>query len=286
MTKLTIEYYKLDFEIDGQLVIGSPDDNDEIKTNYWEKLIKEAYKHINDESSTYYLIDDSDKFIEFLEANDDYIFGILGKSDSLTPGTLRRVKNKEKVDVSELYLEKYNYFYLRKKDYSVNVIRNSQSPGFKKPFRDLLKNIKVERIKSIDVIRILDKNIKSKLNKIQEILNISMIFNQDSNTGDELLSLDDSFNLSNNNLIRANIRLDFKKQTISQDTKDLLTNDDKIKSDFEKLKIIGKGPLGEETIDVVDKWLIKSVEIELSDEDLINDNLDKIKEALKESFLN
>ena len=286
MTKLTIEYYKINFNIDQQLTIESSLNNDEIKNKFWKKLITKAEKHINDEHNPYYLIDDSDKFIEFLETDDEYIFGILGKSDSITSGTLKRVKNEEKVDVSELFLEKYNYFYLRSNDYSVNVIRNSQSPGFKKPFRDLLKNIKLDRIKNVDVTRVLDKNIKTKLNKMTEILNISMIFNQDSNTGDELLSLKDSFDLSNNNLIKANIKLDLKKQTIPKKSLDFFNNEDKIKSDFEKLKIIGTGPLGEETIDLVDRWLIKSVEIELRDEDVINDNLDKIKEALKESFIN
>src|SRR5699024_10480355 len=159
---------------------------------------------------SYYEIEDSDKFIEFIKVTDDYLFGILGKSDEVSKGILKRIKSNEKLEVSGLFLEKYNYFYLRRKDLTVNVIRNSQSPGFKYPFNLFINTNKTDKFKSISVTRLLDDGIESKINKIQNLVNVSMIFDNESNLGRDILSMRDSLSLSNNNLLKAKVSIKLK----------------------------------------------------------------------------
>ena len=286
MAKLTIEYFIIKCLIDDQLELTSPKTDAEVKQDFWNKIVAKANDCIKNTSSNYYTIKNSDNFIEFIEVDDNYIFGILGKSDEVTAGILKRIRNKENVETGNLFLEKYNYFLLRREDYSVNVIRNSQSPGFKRPFTTFLSDIECHRMKNLNVVRKLDKDIDTKIKKMKTILEISMIFNQDSNIGNQLLSIKDTFDISNNNLIKASIQISLKNQPVSKELGYFLSENEQIKSDFEKLKIVGNSPEGKETIELVGQLLSKTIEIEIEDDDVIKNKLDKIKKALEESFSN
>lgn len=286
MAKLTVEYYKINYNLNNQLSFVEPNDEKEVLNNLWNNIYKLGNNYIKMDEPSYYDIEDSDKFIEFIEVTDDYLFGILGKSDEVSKGILKRIKNNGKLEVSGLFLEKYNYFYLRRKDLAINVIRNSQSPGFKYPFNLFINSNKTDRFKSMSVTRLLDEGIESKINKIQNLANISMIFDNESNLGRDMLSMKNSLFLSNNNLLKANISIKLKNEVVSDELKDLMLSEDRIKSDFEKFEITANTPDGQQTIELVNRWLVKSVEIDFDDEDLIEDNLVKIKEALEESFIN
>lgn len=286
MAKLTIEYFIIKCLIDDQLELTSPKTDAEVKQDFWNKIVAKANDCIKNTSSNYYTIKNSDNFIEFIEVDDNYIFGILGKSDEVTAGILKRIRNKENVETGNLFLEKYNYFLLRREDYSVNVIRNSQSPGFKRPFTTFLSDIECHRMKNLNVVRKLDKDIDTKIKKMKTILEISMIFNQDSNIGNQLLSIKDTFHISNNNLIKANIQISLKNQPVPKELECFLSENEQIKSDFEKLKIVGNSSEGQETIELVGQLLSKTIEIEIEDDDVIKNKLDKIKKALEESFSN
>lgn len=286
MAKLKIEYYKLNFTINNQLVINEPDNDIELKNKFREKIINESNKYIKNEESEYLIIDDSDNFIEFLESNDDYVFGILGKSDEVTKDILKRIKNKENLDVSGLFLEKYNYFYVKKDNFEINVIRNSSSPGFKRPFNIFLNNLKLDRIEYVNVTRVLDENINHKIKRMKSLLSLNFIFDEGSNLADNFLSLNDVFNISNSNLYKASVNVKFKNEAISPQLESFLLSEDRIKSDFKKFEIEADGQDGQETLELVGRWLTKSIDIELEDKDLLNDNLSKIKEALEKSFIN
>ncbi|MCI7238711.1 MAG: hypothetical protein MR512_03655 [Anaerococcus sp.] len=73
---------------------------------------------------------------------------------------------------------------------------------------------------------------------------------------------------------------------VSNDFIELLLNEEAIKSDFEKFEVIANTEEGEQTIELVDRWLVKSIEIDLEEDDVLKDNLNKIKEALVKSFIN
>lgn len=286
MTRLTIEYYRIEYRIDNQLSLFDSSYKVNVLEDFWTDIVEIANKYIDNAEYEYYEIADSDKFIEFIEATDDHIFGILGKSDEVSKGVLKRIRSKEEIEISGLYLEKYNYFYLRKKDLAINVIRNSQSPGFRQPFKKFINSANNYRFKVLSVIKVIDKNIDAKIGKIQSLLDINMIFNSESNIGYELLSIKDSFNLSSNNLIKATVNLKLKNEAVSNDFIELLLNEEAIKSDFEKFEVIANTEEGEQTIELVDRWLVKSIEIDLEEDDVLKDNLNKIKEALVKSFIN
>lgn len=286
MARLTIEYYKINYHLNNQLSLLRPNNEKDILDNLWNDISKTANKYKDNPEYEYYVIENSDKFIEFIEITDDYIFGILGKADEVSKGILKRIKSKEEKEVSGLFLEKYNYFYLKKKNLSISVIRNSQSPSFKNPFNKFINLAKTESFKTLNVIKVIDKNIDSKIGKIRSLLNINMIFDSESNIGWELLSFNNIFHLSNNNLIKANVNLKLKNEVVTEDLVELMKNEETIKSDFEKFEVIANTEEGEQTIELVERWLIKSIEIELEDDDLMKDNLHKIKEALEQSFIN
>lgn len=283
MARLTIEYYKINYGLDNQLTLFDSDNENEVLDSFWNNIYNISNDYVN--NPNYYEIEDSDKFIEFIEITDDYLFGILGKSDEVSKGILKRIKSKGQHEVSGLFLEKYNYFYMRKKDLTVNVIRNSQSPGFKKPFNTFINTYKTDRFKYINITRILDNNIDSKIKKIQNLVNISMVFDNESNLGSEMLSMKNSFDISNNNLLKANISIKLKNEVVSKELEEFMLSEDRVKSDFEKFEITANTSDGQQAIELVNRWLIKTVDIDLDDDDLMEDNLDKIKEALEQSFI-
>lgn len=281
----SIEFYRVAIYIDGQLSLLDSIDNKEVEKNYWSSVEK-SITH-NNVKKDYFVIKDSNFFIEFLEFNNDYIFGILGKSDQIKEGVLQRVYNEQNVDITGLYLEKYCYFYLRRSDKLISVLKNNQITSFRKYFSSFLKEFVSDRITSLEILRVQDRDIKSKIWKMTKLANISLVFDQDSIAGDQLLSLKDSLHLSNTNLSTVKVDIKFKNKSISPDFQSLLQNDEKIKSDFKRFKVSGQGSDGEdETFELVEQWLTKRIDINIDDDDLIQDNLKIIKEALESSLPN
>lgn len=281
----SVEFYKVVTYIDGQLSLFDTEDDRKVESNYWSLVNKSINEKYLDKD--YFIIKDSKFFIEFIEANDEYIFGILGKSDQIKEDILQRVYNENDVDITGLYLETYCYFYFRRSDKFISVLKNYQIPSFRKYFSSFLNKFLSDRITSMEVVRVQDKDIKNKIIGMTKLANINLVFDQDSIVGDELLSLKDSLYLSNTNLSKVTLDIKFKNKPISPDFQSLLQNDEKIKSDFKKFKVTGQGPNGEdETFELVEQWLTKSVDINIDDDDLIQDNLSIIKEALEISLPN
>lgn len=280
----SVEFYKIEFYINGQLSLLQSDDDVNLKEEYWQNV----YESIKNDylNKDYYIIEDTNFFIEFKESNENCIFGILGKSDQIKNGILQRVYNENNTDITGLYLEKYCYFYLRKSDLYISVLKNYQVPSFSKKFSSFLKSYinPSNRIESVEVIRVLDKEIKTKIFNSTEILNLNLVFSKDSTADKELLPLRQSFDLSNSNMVKGSINIKFNNQPISDTFKSYMENDEMIKSNYDKFKVVSDSPQGQETFEIVKGWLTKSIDIEIDDEDLIEDNLDIIKEALKSSL--
>lgn len=220
------------------------------------------------------------------------LFGIIGKSDQLTSGVLQRLKeNETEINISDLILEKFTYFYLNAHTNSVAVLSNSQAPKFQSHFCTFLKQITPSDLQSIidiSVYPMLDENFLENLNKIKEVLSVDLEFANTSNLGMELLNLRDAFYVSQNKPVKIKLSLQAKSgasiglnNLFFTKLKESLHSAE-MRSNFSKVQVIAENESGEQMIiDGINQILRKKISIHLEDEYLRNqNNLQAIKEAL------
>lgn len=283
----TTEFYKINIARPDQADIDSYTLTDNEFNNACINLIKDRAKNLaqDDESSAEF----RDNFIEIYESNEFGAFGIVGKSNSVERGLMKRIKNKEgkEIEATEFLVENLRYFYIKYSDLRISIIRNYQAPQVKELFTNFISTAISSKFKDAIVLinPVIDMNVNDKINKWKELSKVSMKFNSESQLINQAVGLDTLFNYSNSNIISSSVEIRFKNQIISDKFKDFISDEGNL-SNFDKLEISGDTSDSEETIELIKKHLIRKVDLDLSDEELTkaNEYLDKIKKALIESF--
>lgn len=283
----TTEFYKINIARPDQADIDSYTLTDNEFNNACINLIKDRAKNLaqDDESSAEF----RDNFIEIYESDEFGAFGIVGKSNSVERGLMKRIKNKEgkEIEATEFLVENLRYFYIKYSDLRISIIRNYQAPQVKELFTNFISTAISSKFKDAIVLinPVIDTNVNDKINKWKELSKVSMKFNSESQLINQAVGLDTLFNYSNSNIISSSVEIRFKNQIISDKFKDFISDEGNL-SNFDKLEISGDTSDSEETIELIKKHLIRKVDLDLSDEELTkaNEYLDKIKKALIESF--
>lgn len=284
------EFFKISFIFPNQVTMFTMSKNKEEHINDCIQSLQ-GYFEKNDDNHNIFHDKNSNNFIEVIEYSKPYVFGIIGKSDNVKKGIMKRVKNKEgeSLENTDLLLENYRYFALNTHNLYCSVIKNSAAPAFKLLFTNYITDILSEVLNrgfKITINNVYDNKIKTKVNKFTNLLELNLIFDNNSSLGSQLLSIDDLFKLSNSTLKKVNLSIDFKQQPLTDDFKKIITDDDLIKSNFKKFELVGdSSEASKETIELVEKLLTKNLKLDLKDNDLIGkESLDKIKKALQESL--
>lgn len=228
--------------------------------------------------------------IEIIDIKNDYLFGIIGKLEDLKDGVLKRFRSKEDVTIIEsneeeinLYIENYTYFYVRFIDLICAVLSNHSAPRFRTHFCNYLKSIVMPLcLENLNIVNVFDDNIDYKINRITDLSEIKLVFDDSSIIGNDLLDLTNTFHLSQSSLKEATINITFKMNPIKDETKKILKNTELVKTDFKKFEIIGTDENEEDIqVELVERILTKKVFIDIDEKYLKSSNdLDKIKEAL------
>lgn len=287
-----VEFYKIDYSF---LPVQSFNKDKVELNNIFIKNLNDTRFKKDVYEIKYYEHNDSIVVIELLEINDEFIFGIIAKFEDLKNGPLKRLREKEGNEVLEselsklgLQLENYTYFFLCKETLYCSVLSNSSAPKFKTHFQNFLsENIDMTYLKDINVNIVLDDHIERKLNKLQNLSKLDIIFNDTSNMGKSLLELKNTFGVSQSLLNRARVTIDLKLLPLSEDTRSIFTKLFKSKSEFEKLELTGFDQ-DENIIDMelVERILLKKVDINIDDNQLISSkDLEEIKKALEGSLI-
>lgn len=232
---------------------------------------------------------DDGTFIEIISVDNSSIFGIIGKSQRIEESIMRRIKDKtgENIESTDFDIEDYRFFLFHTKSLRCAVIKNGTAPKFQRLFSNFLQKYKIPGISSVNAIPIKDENIKRKFSLFKEIGKINMIFTPTSTVQNQILSLENIFNISENNLISSNLSLTLKEQPVSNTLEVLVNNDDLIQNEFNKLEFVGINDQGkEDTLEFVKKLLTLNIEIDI-EKDILKYSeayFDQIKNALRESI--
>lgn len=283
----TTEFYKINIARPDQADIDSYTLTDNEFNNACINLIKDRAKKLvqDDESSAEF----RDNFIEIYESDEHGAFGIVGKSNSVERGLMKRIKNREgkEIESTEFLVENLRYFYINYSNLKISIIRNYQAPQVKELFTNFISTAINSKFKDAIVLinPVIDTNVNYKINKWKELSKVSMKFNSESQLKSQAVTLNTLLNYSNSNIVSSSVEIRFKNQVISDKFKNFISDEGNL-SNFDKLEISGDTSDSEETIELIKKHLIKKVNLDLSDEELTkaNEYLDKIKKALIESF--
>lgn len=283
----TTEFYKINIARPDQADIDSYTLTDNEFNIACINLIKDRAENLaqDDESSAEF----RDNFIEIYESDKHGAFGIVGKSNSVERGLMKRIKNREgkEIEATEFLVENLRYFYINYSDLKISIIRNYQAPQVKELFTNFISTAINSRFKDAIVLinPVIDTNVNDKINKWKELSKVSMKFNTESQLNSQAVDLSTLFNYSKSNIVSTSVEIRFKNQVISDKFKDFISDEGNL-SNFDKLEISGDTSDSEETIELIKKHLIRKVNLDLSDEELTkaNEYLDKIKKALIESF--
>lgn len=284
----TTEFYKINIARPDQADIDSYTLTDNEFNNACINLIKERTESLaqSDES----LAEFRDNFIEIYESDESGAFGIVGKSNSVERGLMKRIKNREgkEIESTEFLVENLRYFYINYSDLKISIIRNYQAPQVKELFTNFISTAINSKFKDAIVLinPVIDTNVNDKINKWKELSKVSMKFNSESQLKSQAVGLSTLLNYSKSNIVSSSVEIRFKNQIINDKFKDFISDEGNL-SNFDKLEISGDTSDSEETIELIKKHLIKKVNLDLSDEELTkaNEYLDKIKKALIQSFV-
>lgn len=284
----TTEFYKINIARPDQADIDSYTLTDNDFNIACINLIKERAESLaqSDESSAEF----RDNFIEIYESDESGAFGIVGKSNSVERGLMKRIKNKEgkEIEATEFLVENLRYFYINYSNLKISIIRNYQAPQVKELFTNFISTAISSKFKDAIVLinPVIDTNVNDKINKWKELSKVSMKFNSESQLKSQAVGLSTLLNYSKSNIVSSSVEIRFKNQIINDKFKDFISDEGNL-SNFEKLEISGDTSDSEETIELIKKHLIKKVNLDLSDEELTkaNEYLDKIKKALIQSFV-
>lgn len=291
--QVNLEYYKVLINVGNQrnfdnYALGT----DECIEQYVNSILTECNKYA-DESSIINFEDDG-SFIELLPNEEKKIFGIIGKSSEIKQGVLKRIKSSDgsSINKTDLNIENYKYFLFDTDSLTAVVMENSQYKAFQKPFTKFLESFNNDYSVVIKVERIIDQEIEAKINRMTTILDTEMEFSKNSMLTSQILSFENLFGLSNDDLSKVKINISVTNSPTENKLdkfKDFLKEKLKISKNFKTFKVTAKNEDNEsETIDLIKRYLTKTMTIELP-LDYLNDGAKKyfneIKKALSESLI-
>ena len=290
--QVNLEYYKVLINVGNQrnfdnYALGT----DECIEQYVNSILTECNKYA-DESSIINFEDDG-SFIELLPNEEKKIFGIIGKSSEIKQGVLKRIKSSDgsSINKTDLNIENYKYFLFDTDSLTAVVMENSQYKAFQKTFTKFLESFNNDYSVVIKVERIIDQEIEAKINRMTTILDTEMEFSKNSMLTSQILSFEDLFGLSNDDLSKVKINISVTNSPTENKLdkfKGFLKEKLKISKNFKTFKVTAKNEDNEsETIDLIKRYLTKTMTIELP-LDYLNDGAKKyfneIKKALSESL--
>lgn len=286
-----VEFYSVKFTFVPMKSMGKSDV--QLKDEFIKTLNSTIF-HDDPYEISYNESNESKVVIEIVESDEDFIFGIISKVEDLKNGPLKRIKDKKSNEVLDsnletfgFTLENYTYFYLCKESLYISVINNTSAPKFKRHFQSFLnEQMDISFIEKLEIHTVLDEKIDLKLNQVNKVSQLDMIFDDTSILGHQLLGLKDSFGISQNSLRRARISIDLKLLPITADTKGIFRKVKDLNNGFEKFELTGVNDQQDILyMELIDKILTKRVNINIDDKQLINTQaINEIKKALKGSL--
>lgn len=282
------DFYQIKISRPNQVDMSSLNYDDSSYNEKCKEIIKDAIDVLiksNDPS-----VEFKENFIEFIDIDDDFAFGIVGRANSVERGILKRIKDNNGNEVKKTgYLEEnLKYFIIRLSDLQVSIIKNSQGPQIVELFTSFIKSyiLNVFPNSIVYVNPVIDKDAFKKIGKMNTLCKIGIKFSADSQLARSTLSLNELLEYDNSNIIGTTIEVKFKNQVMPKKLKEFIDDEGNI-SNFEKFEITGDQGDNEQTVELIKRHLIKKVALDLTDEELTDANkyINKIKNALISSFL-
>ena len=276
------EIYSVDFNFDQQIsIINANSSPDQAKDNYFEHL-KSKLKKEMDNNITF---QNAGNFIEIYSVDSHTVFGIIGKSTEVKEGVMKRIKSSDGKSIKNagLSIEDYRYFLFDLNACQCIVMLNNNGPNFKAIFRQFLYQYKdnLSGINQILVEAKIDENIYPRTNRWVELKRLKIRFDNTSVLSQPLMSLQEYFDISNNNMKEATVTISLKNQPVSSKFSDILEKATSKLGGVRRFEIEGIDENdNEDTVELVERYIIKKVRLEISEDELIDKSLDKIKLAL------
>lgn len=289
--QITLEFYNVIIKVSEQRDLKNFNLSvEESIEKYFTNLKKECKKYA--ENSSAINIEDSGTFIELLPTEENIIFGIIGKSSEIKEGVLKRIKNSngKEINQTDLNIENYKYFLFDIETSKVVVMVNSNYSAFQQPFTKFLESFNSSYSTVIKVEREIDNDIGNKINRMTSVLETEMEFSKNSQLTDSILSFEDAFGFSNDDLTKIKINLQVSNEASVSKFKKFINDKLKIGNNFKNFKVTTKDEKDEtEVIDLIKRYLTKKVTIELKSEylkDSAKIYFKEIKKALSKSLIN
>ncbi|WP_019132689.1 hypothetical protein [Peptoniphilus obesi] len=289
--QITLEFYNVIIKVSEQRDLKNFNLSvEESIEKYFTNLKNECKKYA--ENSSAINIEDSGTFIELLPTEENIIFGIIGKSSEIKEGVLKRIKNSngKEINQTDLNIENYKYFLFDIETSKVVVMVNSNYSAFQQPFTKFLESFNSSYSTVIKVEREIDNDIGNKINRMTSVLETEMEFAKNSQLTDSILSFEDDFGFSNDDLTKIKINLQVSNEASVSKFKKFINDKLKIGNNFKNFKVTTKDEKDEtEVIDLIKRYLTKKVTIELKSEylkDSAKIYFKEIKKALSKSLIN
>lgn len=236
--------------------------------------------------------------IEIIEIENNYMFGLIGKLNDLSNKTLLRVRGKgideihEPIRPEELnyYLENFTYFCVRTNDLVSVVLKNSSAPSFKKHFSNLMKkeiDYKGNYFDDIYTLDVIDENIRGKLDRFKDILNLNIGYksHESDNNGNGILHMDDEFGISQSQVEYMNVDLSLKPGVNQEKMKKKLSQ----YKEYDRFSNFKINAIDEEDavkgIDLIRNIITRKVHINIDEKYLMStDGEQEIKKELKSAL--
>lgn len=146
------DFYQIKISRPNQVDMSSLNYDDSSYNEKCKEIIKDAIDGLiksNDPS-----VEFKENFIEFIDIDDDFAFGIVGRANSVERGILKRIKDNNGNEVKKTgYLEEnLKYFIIRLSDLQVSIIKNSQGPQIVELFYKFHKILYFECFPKFDCV--------------------------------------------------------------------------------------------------------------------------------------
>ncbi len=272
-TKITIHFYKVKIEVSEQLSLFHEESNAARSLNNYTNCLRSVAKE------GIFVLQEHKKHIHFIDENEHFLFGDISKSEEIKKqGIMKRITSPEigLENNIKLLLDTFKYFLFDFESFVVAVVENSEAPNFKSSFGKFLEHCTTPSIKSVGIYPLLQDTMRSHLNGWDNLETVTLQFTP-SEIPLDILSLEDCFNISNNDILETTIRIKFKNKTTPKiKVLDKLLKNSGLYS-FSKLKAQRKTEAGDsEIVELMEKKFIRRRDLNIKKEDLESDNYNQI----------
>lgn len=283
---LSAEYFKVHFNIEKQFSMKTSGlCEKECIDKYSEHLLENAKRLFDNRD----IFKTKDNFVEILLIENDTIFGIIGKTNMVEQGPMKRVRDSEGKTIKEsnLQIDNYRFFLYDLNSHYCVVMNNKDAPAFKTLFVSFLNEYNNKYVHSIFVVPVLDEELIEKYNRSRNLLKISVAFDNTSSALSQLPSLGDLFGISNSDIKKVDLNLDLEASVIRpEEIAQLIEADNVIETNFLRFKLITQDDENiQNTLEFVHRLLTKNIDLDISENQVINEYYYReIKEALFKSL--